>query len=135
MSESKRSSEGKSRKLGSDLKKVDAYVLGPKDYEDLPELTEKDFARGTWHIDGVPVPRGRPKSANPKQHVNLRLDHDVVAHFRRGGPGWQSRINATLRAAAKLDRPAKRAVVGRSATKGSRAAITAAAARARRSGS
>jgi len=71
-------------------------------------LNDDDFARGTWHIGGKPVQRGRPKSANPKQPVNLRLDPDVVAHFRAGGRGWQSRINAALRKAAKLDRPAKR---------------------------
>jgi len=34
--------------------------------------------------------------------VSLRLDPDVLAHFRRSGRGWQSRINAVLRKAAKL---------------------------------
>ena len=38
----------------------------------------------------------------------MRLDSDVLAHFRKGGPGWQSRINATLRKAAKLDKAVKR---------------------------
>jgi uncharacterized protein (DUF4415 family) len=90
------------------MKKVDAYVLGPKDYEEIPELTEEDFARGVWHVGGKPIPRGRPKSAKPKEHVNMRLDPDVLAHFRAGGPGWQSRINTTLRKAAKLDRPTRR---------------------------
>lgn len=92
----------KKRGLGSDLKKVDAYVLTQKDYEEIPELTDEDFARGVWHIGGVPVTRGRPKSATRKQAVSLRLDRDVVAHYRRSGPGWQSRINAALRKAAKL---------------------------------
>jgi uncharacterized protein (DUF4415 family) len=107
MTESKRNTKEKYRKVGSDMKKVDAYVLGPSDYEDIPELTEEWFAKATLHIGGKPLPRGRPKSANPKEHVNMRLDRDVLAHFRAGGPGWQSRINATLRKAAKLD-PAKK---------------------------
>jgi uncharacterized protein (DUF4415 family) len=107
MTESKRSTADKYRKIGSDMAKVDAYVLGPKDYEEIPELTEEDFARGVWHVGGKPV-RGRPKSANPKEHVNMRLDRDVLAHFRATGRGWQSRINAALRQVAKLDRPAKR---------------------------
>jgi uncharacterized protein (DUF4415 family) len=34
--------------------------------------------------------------------ISLRLDRDVIAHFRRSGRGWQSRINAALRKAAKL---------------------------------
>jgi uncharacterized protein (DUF4415 family) len=84
------------------LKKVDKYVLGPKDYEEIPELTDEWFQKATLHIGGVPVPRGRPKSKNPKRPVSLRLDPEVLAHFRRGGRGWQSRINAALRKAAKL---------------------------------
>lgn len=108
MNANNNSMASKFKELGSNMKKVDAYVLGPKDYEEIPELTEEDFARGTVHIGGVPVPRGRPKSQNPKKHVNLRLDPDVLAHFRAGGPGWQSRINASLRKAAQLDAPAKR---------------------------
>lgn len=45
---------------------------------------------------------GRPRQATVKQAVNLRLDPDVLAHFRADGPGWQSRINAALRKAAGL---------------------------------
>jgi uncharacterized protein (DUF4415 family) len=86
----------------SDLKKVDEYVLGPKDYDEIPELTDEWFKRATWHIGGVPVSRGRPKSAAPKRAISLRLDEEVVAHFRRSGRGWQSRINTALRKAAKL---------------------------------
>ena len=108
MTGSKQNTKSKTRKIWTDLKKLDAHVIQPEEYEDTPELTDEDFARGVWHIGGVPIPRGRPKSANPKEHVNMVLDRDVVAHFRAGGPGWQSRINATLRKAAKLDRPAKR---------------------------
>jgi uncharacterized protein (DUF4415 family) len=90
------------KRVGSNMKKVDEYVLGPKDYEDIPELTEEWFRRATIHIGGVPMSRGRPKLNTPKKAVSLRLDDDVVAHFRRGGSGWQSRINAALRKVAKL---------------------------------
>lgn len=41
--------------------------------------------------------RGRPKKTEPKQQVTLRLDTDVIEHFRALGPGWQTRINAALR--------------------------------------
>ncbi len=96
---------GKRRATGSDLKKVDATVLRKEDYDEIPELTEKDFKRGLWHKGGVLMPhgpRGRPKSKHPKQPVSLRLDPDVIAHFRRTGSGWQGRINAALRKVAKL---------------------------------
>ncbi len=41
--------------------------------------------------------RGRPVSAKPKQHVNIRLDADVVQAFKSTGKGWQTRMNAALR--------------------------------------
>ncbi len=45
--------------------------------------------------------RAREKAA-PRRAVNIRLDPDVLAYFRGGGPGWQSRINEALRKAAGL---------------------------------
>lgn len=41
--------------------------------------------------------RGRPPSAAPKEHVNIRLDADIVQSFRRSGNGWQTRLNKALR--------------------------------------
>jgi len=43
---------------------------------------------------------GRPRALNPKQSVTLRLDREVVSHFKATGAGWQTRINATLKTAA-----------------------------------
>lgn len=34
----------------------------------------------------------------PKQAISLRIDQDVLAWFRNGGPGYQTRMNAVLRA-------------------------------------
>lgn len=48
------------------------------------------------------VARGRPKLESPKRAVNLRLDADILARFKAGGRGWQSRMNAALRKAAGL---------------------------------
>lgn len=41
--------------------------------------------------------RGRPRLANPKEHVNIRLDADVLEAFKRTGAGWQTRLNRALR--------------------------------------
>ena len=88
----------------------------PSDYgvpdDDIPEMTLADFRRAKPVKDFMPelIPamkraRGRPKSANPKQHVSLRLDAKVIAGFKAQGPGWQGRINETLaRALAKSDK-------------------------------
>jgi len=74
-----------------------------KDPDDTPELTDAWFATADLYNGGKLVRRGgRPKAAAPKQAVNIRLDPDVLARFRAGGPGWQSRINAALRKAAGL---------------------------------
>ena len=54
---------------------------------DFPEIAEA-FARARGQ-------RG-PQKTPVKDRVGLRLDHDIVEHFRATGPGWQSRINDIL---------------------------------------
>jgi len=81
---------------------MDEYVLGPKDYEEIPELTDEWFRSADLYEGDKLVRRGRPPSSSRKRAVSLRLDPDVLSHFRQSGSGWQSRINALLRKAAKL---------------------------------
>lgn len=73
------------------------------DPDDIPEMTKADFARATRLRDAMPEVieamkggRGRPKLANAKERVSLRLDPDVVAAYKATGEGWQTRINDTL---------------------------------------
>ena len=78
---------------------------------DNPELDDDFFAnaRPTEEIFrelGLDMPRpvGRPPSEAPKAQVTIRLDPDVIAHFKGDNPkGWQTRVNAALRKAAGLD--------------------------------
>ena len=72
------------------------------DPDDAPELTAEFFAHADVYDGGRLVRRGRPKAAAPKEAINIRLSPDVLIHFRATGPGWQSRINATLRKALRL---------------------------------
>lgn len=72
------------------------------DPDDAPELTDEWFAKAGLYEGDTLIRRGRPKSAAPKEAVNLRLDPDVLEHFRSTGPGWQTRINEALRKAAGL---------------------------------
>jgi len=62
------------------------------------EALELDEA---WFAKAV---RGRPKlpSALRKQRISILLDPDVISHFKGGGCGWQTRINAALRKVAGL---------------------------------
>jgi uncharacterized protein (DUF4415 family) len=98
---------GKKRVIHTDLAKLDAHVIQPEEYEDIPELTEEWFDKAEFAIgDTVIRPargRGRPKSEAAKKLVSLRLDPDIIERFRATGPGWQSRINAALR--EYLDKP------------------------------
>jgi len=56
------------------------------DLTELPPLHDGFFATARLLM---------PRAKTP---VNLRLDEDVIAWFRRQGRGYQSRINAVLRA-------------------------------------
>ena len=53
---------------------------------------------GPEAAEAVAQRRGRPRKAAPKINQTLRLDVDVVDAYRRQGRGWQTRINAVLRA-------------------------------------
>lgn len=83
MTVSKRASR---RTLKSDLSRVDAHAVQPSEYKDLPELTDEMLARATLKKGG------RPRSANPRQLISLRLPAEVIARWRATGPGWQTRM-------------------------------------------
>lgn len=77
------------------------------DPNDAPRLDQEWFDRAEIREGDRLIRRakiGRPKKDAPKKTVNIRLDPDVLAHFRATGSGWQSRINEALRKAAKLRR-------------------------------
>ena len=72
---------------------------------DAEELDDAWFARARPAAVVDPefvdrVRRGRGKQKAPtKEQVTIRLDADLTAHFRAGGPGWQTRLNEALRRA------------------------------------
>lgn len=78
--------------------------------EDVPELGADWFSKARPASDVLPrlmgqkasgdllkAKRGRPVLAEPKEHVNIRLDADILRAFKSRGPGWQTRVNAALR--------------------------------------
>jgi uncharacterized protein (DUF4415 family) len=84
-------------------------------------MTDADIARlikddpdenvkwGEWQV-GLPL---------PKKHLNLRVDADVVDWFKQQGRGYQTRMNAVLRAYVT----ARKAATGKGKpTRGKRAA-------------
>ena len=67
------------------------------------ELDADWFGRARPVIEVMPhlVERHRPeyfkRKAPTKEKVTVRLDADILAHFRSTGRGWQTRLNEALR--------------------------------------
>ncbi|OHC62461.1 MAG: hypothetical protein A2040_01025 [Rhodocyclales bacterium GWA2_65_19] len=55
-----------------------------------PEASLEHIVRGISRVGLKPVP--------PKISISLRVDQDVLAWFKAQGDGYQTRINAVLRA-------------------------------------
>ena len=82
-----------------------AINVGIAQDPDAPEWTDEDWARARPAIEVHPElvewslrRRGKQK-APTKELISIRLDPDITAYFRDGGPGWQTRLNDTLRRA------------------------------------
>ncbi|CAA0096822.1 Uncharacterised protein [Starkeya nomas] len=83
-------------------------LIGPDPEMERPS-TREELAQASTFTEAVPGlaagikrSRGRPKAEAPKKLQSLRLDVDVIEAFKRSGPGWQGRINETLRKALGL---------------------------------
>ena len=63
--------------------------------EVVPEIVQA-HARGELQRNEPRRFRG-PQKKPTKVQTTIRLDADVVAHFKKSGKGWQSRINTALR--------------------------------------
>lgn len=73
---------------------------------EVRELTEEDFKHFQPSSESIPEiinafermrgTRG-PQKSPVKERVGLRLDADVVEHFRSTGSGWQARVNEILK--------------------------------------
>ena len=74
----------------TDWDRLDAMTDEEIDFSDCPEITAEQFAQGI-------VRRGLKSKAN-KEQITLRIDHDVLEWFRQQGKGYQTKINALLRA-------------------------------------
>ena len=74
----------------SDLERVDAHIVGPQEYEELPELTRSMLASAKVKKGG------RPLSPHPRKLISIRLPADVIERWRATGPGWQTRMAERL---------------------------------------
>jgi uncharacterized protein (DUF4415 family) len=84
-----------SRKSRTDWKRVEALKDDRIDFSDTPELTPEMFAQAIVRRGLKPVPR--------KTQLTIRVDSDVLEWYKKQGPGYQTRINALLRAYMQED--------------------------------
>ena len=63
--------------------------------EEVDADAEREMAELGIVIDWSTAIVGLPE---PKATVNMRIDRDILEFFRQGGRGYQTRINAVLRA-------------------------------------
>ncbi len=73
----------------TDWAKVDAMT---EEMIDAAIASDPDEAGIEWDWDKAKV-----VMPEPKEHVNLRVDADVLRFFKSRGKGYQTRINAVLR--------------------------------------
>jgi uncharacterized protein (DUF4415 family) len=69
---------------------VDALKDKDIDLSDVPEVSPEMFARAIVRRGLKPVSR--------KAQLTLRVDNDVLDWYRKQGQGYQTKINALLRA-------------------------------------
>ena len=74
------------KKSGPDWKRLESMRDDEIDFSDIPELDEEFFRNAEIRLP------------QKKQHVSMCLDAEVLDWFRKQGQGYQTRINAVLRA-------------------------------------
>lgn len=74
--------------------RTDTVTLEAISDETIAERVSADSDVGPLNIDWSRAELIVPPR---KAAISIRLDADVIAYFKRGGTGYQSRINAVLR--------------------------------------
>src|SRR5690348_4595679 len=77
-----------------------AEAMAPADIERLADEDEGALPAGWESTVDVGLPERR-------ESIHIRLDPDVLRWFRAHGPGYQTRINAVLRAFVQARRRAE----------------------------
>jgi len=79
-----------SKQSQTDWDRVDAMTNEDIDLSETPEIPAEMFARAVVRRGLKPVAR--------KTQLTLRIDSDVLDWYKKQGAGYQTKINALLRA-------------------------------------
>ena len=80
----------KKNKTGTDFEKLAAMNDEDINCSDIPALSEEFLAAAKWILE-----------TPEKEQITLRVDKPVLDFYRQTGKGYQTRINAVLRAYAE----------------------------------
>lgn len=93
------------RKSPEEIKRDLSEGKDRTDWERLRQMTEEEIERAAredpdtvlldeewFRMAQLVVPSGE------KEQISIRLDEDILAYFREGGTGYQTRINDVLKA-------------------------------------
>ncbi|GJD56798.1 BrnA antitoxin family protein [Methylobacterium dankookense] len=87
---------------GSGFKEGRGYTREDWDaVSDNPEWTEADVRAARPFAEVFPEMAAAIRKRGPartKEAISIRIDADVLEKLRASGEGWQSRVNAVLRA-------------------------------------
>lgn len=81
----------------TDWARIDAMRDEDIDYSDIPPLTEDFFKKAFIRWPGT------------KERITISLDKDILSYLRALGKGYQTKINAILRAWLEAQRTLKKA--------------------------
>ena len=79
-----------------------ARLKSETDWDKVDATSREEIERQADEDDG-PLPAGWESTVvigvpEPRQSIHIRLDADVLRWFKAQGPGYQTRINAVLKA-------------------------------------
>lgn len=77
-----------SKRRQREVEAIAAMADDQIDTSDIPELTDEQLRRGVRGQMYRPI----------KRPVTIRLDADVIEWLKKGGPGYQTKVNRLLRA-------------------------------------
>ncbi|MBI2615801.1 MAG: BrnA antitoxin family protein [Gemmatimonadetes bacterium] len=87
---------------------------GKTDWARVDALTDEDIAKAVAEdpdaaplLDAEWFKQARIVLPEPKVAVSIRLDREVLDWFKRQGPGYQTRMNAVLRAYVQAHRKSR----------------------------
>lgn len=83
--------------IGTDLTRLDAHVVQPGEYEEIPELTDEMMAKAVFSPGGESALLKSLGDRAEAGRLAVDLDPDLAERLIATGEDWQARVNAILR--------------------------------------